>query len=648
MCGIAGYFSPETPGQDGQLALRMLRAIAHRGPDDQGLAFFDVDRGRGLTCATAESAGPVRESLPPPEAAAGFPHHLAFAHCRFSIVDLTAAGHQPMLDAAGRFCIAYNGEIYNYVELREELERAGTHFRTRSDTEVLLAGFAHWGTEVFRRLNGQWALSLYDGRDKRLWLSRDRLGKVPLYYTIHRNRLYWASEIKALLETCGSSLTVRDEAVDDYVRHGWRDRDGTFWKEVHDFPPAHFAEVGESLSLRLTRYWQLPGERLPESAVSPKEAAAGVSALLGEAIRIRTRADVPVAFELSGGLDSSSVVALAARDSTQKIATYSIAFADASANEEPYARAVAEHHGDRIDYRVIRPGPDDFWRDADRFVWLEEEPFHAPNLHTNQTLRRQMREDGTKVVISGAAGDELFAGYHAEYFAPYLRHLAAHGKWARAIREWRASSEIRTWKHALATLMDAAIPGLADRLRASRSMERALLGDCYESPPDSAREQSTPASLAARMTANMGTAKMNYWLRSANKANFGIPIEPRAPYLDYRLVDFAFTLPVEYLIQDGWHKWILRKALEGLLPPQVLWRRQKMGFPFPITNWLLASRPRALAVVSDSSCPYLDGGRIAQNYDAMARTAPYALWRLICLALWWQRVVRRRPIAAAV
>jgi asparagine synthase (glutamine-hydrolysing) len=626
----------------------MLGAIAHRGPDDQGLAFFDIHRQQTLHCATQGSVEPVRASLPAPEAVSRFPHQLAFAHCRFSIVDLTAAGHQPMHDDSGRLCISYNGEIYNYVELREELERAGMRFRTRSDTEVLLAGFAHWGTEVFQRLNGQWALSLYDGGTRTLWLSRDRLGKVPLYYTTHENRFYWASEIKALLGVCGTALTVRDRAVDDYVRHGWRDRDGTFWNEVHDFPPAHFASIDDSLALRFNRFWQLPGERLPESAISPEEAAQGVARLLGEAIRIRTRADVPVAFELSGGLDSSSVVALAARGSTQRIGTYSIAFADASANEEPYARAVAEQYRDRIDYRVIRPGDEDFWRDADQFVWLEEEPFHAPNLLTNQSLRRRMREDGTKVVISGAAGDELFAGYHTDYFSPYLRRLILRRQWARAVHELRASSEIQTWKHALVALMDAVVPGLPDRLRASRSREQAFLDVCFRSPPRLAEEPAKRTSLEALMAANMGSAKMNYWLRSANKSNFGIPIEPRAPYLDYRLVDYAFSLPVEYLIRDGWHKWVLRKALEELLPAQVLWRKQKMGFPFPITTWLLASQARALSAISGSSCPYLDGARIAEHYIAMARTTPFVLWRLICLALWWQRVIRGHPIAPGI
>lgn len=627
------------------LALRMLHAIEHRGPDDQGLAFIDFEESRQLHCATAASNAAIRSLLPPAAAGDEFRHHLAFVHCRYSIVDLSAGGHQPMRDPSGTVCVSFNGEIYNYVELREELEEAGASFRTGSDTEVLLAGYMRWGTGVFQRLNGQWALSLYDARDGRLWFSRDRLGKVPLYYVIRSGCLYWASEIKAIAAACGpGALSVRAQAVDDFVVHGWRDRDGTFWNEVNDFPPACYAYVGPGLSLQTTRYWQLPQQRLPAHAIPVGEAASRVSDLLLEAILIRVRADVPVAFELSGGLDSSSIVALAAGGLRHSLTAFSVAFADEEANEEPYARAVAERFRDKIDHRISRPGPDDFWQDANDFVWLEEEPFHAPALHTNQSLRRLIKQTGTKVVISGAAGDEVFAGYPGEYLPLFLRHLAGSMQWRRMIHELLASSELGTWKQALVTAIDAAAPGLHERIQRARSVQGELVELCYKPPPGAAPRPPATTSLKERLRANMGPAKMNYWLRSANKANFGIPIEPRAPFLDYRVVEFAFTLPVEFLIRDGWHKWILRTALAELLPAEVVWRKRKMGFPFPMTRWLIDARTRVLANLSDPRCPHLDLGQISTHYAAMAVSAPFLLWRLISLGLWWQRVVEGRPI----
>ena len=648
MCGIAGYYAPDSPRDDARAALAMLGAIAHRGPDDQGFAFLNTRTGAQLDSATRASAPEIRNALPSADSGEAFAHDLAFAHCRYSIVDLTPAGHQPMWNASRQACVSFNGEIYNYVELRQELEQAGLRFRTRSDTEVLLAGYLHWGTEVFRRLNGQWALSLYDARAARLLLSRDRLGKVPLYFARLGGCLYWGSEIKAILAACGASnFPARTQAIDDYVTEGWRDRDGTFWEGIEDFPPASFAWVQPDATLKAEHYWRLPDVRLTVGDISPQEAATRVRDLLVDAIRIRVRADVPVAFELSGGTDSSSLTALAAQSLPGRVTTYTVEFADPRYDETPYARAVAERCGGKVDYRVLRPGADDFWRDADEFVKLEEEPFHAPNLHTNQSLRRQMRADGAKVVISGAAGDEVFAGYAGEYLAPFLLHLASRLRLPSLVREARSNTEYPlTLRNALLLAMDVVAPALKKALQSAHSGESRLLADCYVRPAGTKNRSALPRGFSERMRANMGAAKMNYWLRSANKSNFGIPIEPRAPFLDYRVVDFAFSLPPEYLIRDGWHKWILRKALGGLLPPEVLWRRTKMGFPFPIADWLAASRASVMANLADSDCPYLRSNRLDAHYEAFVRAAPYSLWRLISLGLWWRRVVRGRPLRA--
>lgn len=651
MCGIAGYYSHEAPATGAQKILATLGSIAHRGPDDQGIVLVNTGSGKALNCSTRASDSRIREALPDALSIAGdFIHDLSFAHCRYSIVDLTPAGHQPMWDTSSQVCVCFNGEIYNYLELRQELESTGRLFATRSDTEVLLAGYLEWGTEVFRRLNGQWAVALYDARGRKLLFSRDRLGKVPLYYAVRNKRLHWASEIKAILEACGrDAFEVRAQAVDDYVVEGWRDRNGTFWEDINDFPPACFAWVNSDLSLDVSRYWKLPESRLRAADISAEQAARQVRELLLDAIRLRVRADVPVAFELSGGMDSSSLVALAARYLPTRLTTYTIEFADSASNEEPFARAVAARFGDRIDYRIIRPGHDDFWRDANDFLWLEEEPFHAPNLQTNQSLRRRMKENGTKVVISGSAGDEVLAGYNNEYFAPYLLYLATRFRWGPLVHEFRANTEYEpTWKSAVRLGIHTLLPERGIKMQRERSGEKRLLQACYAAPAGVIPQPLASLSLSARMRANMGAAKMNYWLRSANKANFGIPIEPRAPFLDYRVVDCAFSLPPEYLIRDGWHKWVLRKAMSDLLPAEVLWRRNKMGFPFPIAQWLLTSKPRVAANLADSACPYLNYQKLMQYYEALITAAPFTLWRLVNLGLWWRRVIEGRSLESGV
>jgi asparagine synthase (glutamine-hydrolysing) len=630
--------------------LAMLRAISHRGPDDQGIYFADLRNNSVRECSTSASDPHVRQSLPLADAfGQQFPHDLAFAHCRYSIVDLTSGGHQPMPDPSRQVCIVFNGEIYNFIELRQELEGLGHRFRSRSDTEVLLAGYLEWGTDVFCRLNGQWALALHDLRKEGLLLSRDRMGKVPLYYTVRDGRFYFASEIKAIIEVCGNVFPVSSQAVDDYVVEGRRDCGGTFWEHVHDFPSASYAWVKRDLTVTATRYWQLPSERMRAQDIGPTEAVASLREQLVEAIRVRVRADVPVAFELSGGTDSSALVALAASRLLGSLTAYSVEFPDPKYNEEPYARAVAERFGSNIDYRVLRPRNEDFWRDADQFIWFEEEPFHSPNLHTNQSLRRQMKADGSKVVISGAAGDEVLAGYAGEYLAPYLRSLAASFQWTRLLKEASTNTERPlSMVTAPRLVLETLCPAWDRRLRQARSGEAALLAGCYLEPKDVKPRPPPPASFDARMRSNMAEGRMNYWLRSANKTNFGIPIEPRAPFLDYKVVEVAFRLPPEYLIRDGWHKWILREALRELLPEEVLWRRNKMGFPYPLGAWLRASRALVDRNIADSSCPYIDHGSLMAAYERFSRVAPGTLWRLVNLGLWWKRVINRDPIVPAI
>ncbi|HUF21869.1 MAG TPA: asparagine synthase (glutamine-hydrolyzing) [Burkholderiales bacterium] len=650
MCGIAGYYSRDVRSRGTGSVLAMLRAISHRGPDDQGIYFADLRNGSVRECSTSASDAHVRQVLPLADSVGQqFPHDVAFAHCRYSIVDLTPGGHQPMHDPSGQVHIVFNGEIYNFIELRQELEGLGHRFRSQSDTEVLLTGYLEWGTGVFCRLNGQWALALHDLRTDGLLLSRDRMGKVPLYYAVRDGRFYFASEIKAIIEVCGNVFPVRSQAIDDYVVEGRRDCDGTFWEHIHDFPAASYAWVKPDLTVATTRYWQLPSERMRGQDIGPDEAAASLREQLVEAIRVRVRADVPVAFELSGGTDSSALVALATSRLLGSLTAYSVEFFEPKHNEEPYARAVAERFGPKIDYRVIRPRDDDFWRDADQFIWIEEEPFHSPNLHTNQSLRRQMKAEGSKVVISGAAGDEVLAGYADEYLVPYLRGLAGSFQWARLLKEARANTE-RPISMATAPrlVLEALSPAWERQLRRARSGEAALLAGCYLAPKDVKPRLPTPASFDARMRSLMAEGRMNYWLRSANKSNFGIPIEPRAPYLDYHVVEFAFRLPPEYLIRDGWHKWILREALRELLPEEVLWRKRKMGFPYPLGAWLRASRALVDRNIAESSCPYIDHGSLMVAYERFSRVAPATLWRLVNLGLWWKRVIDRDSIVTAL
>jgi asparagine synthase (glutamine-hydrolysing) len=635
MCGIAGYFSQQ-PRADGACIATMTTAIARRGPDDEGYALIDGASGAMLQAGGRDTDAALAAGLAP-IAATGFGHHIAFGQRRFSIVELSPEGHQPMVSADGEICLIFNGEIYNYVELRERLEALGRRFRSRSDTEVLIAGYLEWGTEVFALLNGPYAIALYDRRRRGLLLARDKLGKAPLYYTRRDGMLLWASEIKALFAAGGLRRDDIDVATaGEFVHLGWRDRGRTLWRGIEDFPPAHWAWVEPSGQMTPQRYWAIPGERLSADEIGLDEACAGLSELLADAVRLRLRADVPAAMELSGGMDSSSLVALAARQS--RVVTYTVKFDEAEADEEAYAAQVARRYGERVDYRVIRPAQEDFWAVADDFVRIEEEPFHSPNLATNQGLRRVMREQGYRVVISGSAGDEVLAGYPFEYFPPYLAGLLGRGRLGKLWREAAMWSEGGTAR-ALPELARYLAARLAYALQPGRrSRSSALLADIC-APAMTPARCGDLHDFAGLYLNNLQARKMNYWLRSANKANFALPIEARAPFLDHRVVEYAARLPAEYLIRDGWHKYALRHAMRDLLPDEVLWRRVKMGFPFPLKSWLLASQETVRRNLQDLDCPHVDFRRLLAAYPRLAEAQPSLAWRAVSFGLWWRRVV---------
>lgn len=650
MCGIVGYINSQVVNTT--TVISMAKAIEHRGPDDEGFVFAHMLNQQHRTFSSLKSPDVIRKTYPVLDDGGAVPsHHLAMAQVRYSIVDLSAHGHQPMWSACGRYCLTFNGEIYNYVELRDQLKALGRVFHTQSDTEVLLQAYLEWGSKLFEQLNGFFAFALYDVQRRQVLLGRDRLGKAHLYVTRGAGSVHWASEIKALIQAGQVSLREIDQSsVVDFIVYGRRDRAGTFWDGVIDFPPGHYAWVGLEGTVNPVCYWSLPTQRKTASDISLDEAVVGLRDILSDALAIRLRADVPIGFELSGGMDSSALVGLAAGVMGKKIRTYTIKFDEAHSDEEPYARAVARRYPDLIDFTVIRPPKDEFWRNANRFVWEQEEPFHAPNLHTAQAMQRLIKEQGADVAITGAAGDEMLAGYAADYMGPYLRYLLGKGQIRQFWTDLHASTEISPAQSIKGLLWDVLWNQEQRALMGKRRTgEYALLQSVLTpelfSTPIKGKSKSVESSFHGRTVANMTYRLMNYWLRSGAKAGYGIPIESRAPFLDYRVVEYCTTLPPEYLIHNGWHKYILRRAVEPYLPAEVVWRRNKMGFPFPYREWLTASKPIVLANVTGLNCPFIRLPTFVQNYDRFVEAAPQTLWRLISVLLWWKRVVEGDEIA---
>ncbi len=660
MCGLVGYFNPKKEFDNHTMIYQANSLISHRGPDDEGYAMINHKKNIQKMFCGPDSPESLKLILPNITTASQCPHQLAFGFRRFSIVDLTEKGHQPFWSADRNLCLIFNGEIYNYVEIRQELEKYGHSFSTTSDTEVLLVGYQQWGMEVLKRCNGPIALVLYDKRKNRLFMARDRIGKSPLYYAIHEGTLYWASEIKCILQMTGRrSFDFNNQAIYDYLNFGWRDLNNTtFWQGIQTLNAASWTWIDmdsepnhERLLKNLQIYWNIPEKRMLSNDISFGDATTHFRELFSDAVRIRARADANVAFSLSGGLDSSSIVAVAAKTLSKPFRTYSINFPGEAQGEEPLARLVSEQYPDMIDYHTYTPNNTDFWDVANDYIWLQEEPFHFPNAELFQAYFRKAREENYKVMITGIGGDELLAGYRA-YFFPLLNTLRQKRRFAPLVSNLFLNTtlwpiyRIRKRLKIMACLLRNHPEQLSSDIPVSffnssgDPWAHLYLKD-ITIEQQSMKHQSTPPLHFEEMAVQyMSNWLMNYWQRNTNKSHFGVPMETRSPFLDYRLVDFVFTLPPEYLMNFGWTKYLLRKSVNQLLPKSVIWNRKKQGLPFNTVPWFQHAKPIVEKHIrSVYNNPYVDTDACMKHYDDLLQRQPAALWRVINFCLWWKRVI---------
>jgi asparagine synthase (glutamine-hydrolysing) len=636
LCGIAGYELAAVRTDKAEDVLCALRTIAHRGPDDEGLSFMDRETGECHSFRTNCSV-PGIERYPLFEASGPIEHTTCLGHRRFQIVDPTMNGHQPFWTANNEVCVTFHGEIYNFVELRSELEKIGVVFKTSSDTEVLAYSYLEWGESCFERFNGFWALCLHDTRRRRTLIARDRIGEAPLYFVKLDRGIFWSSEINGIFSLLGrEAFTVNPRSVSDFLRHRQRDfRSETFYREINTFPSGSYSWIQPDGSMNIIRFWSPPLDRLKPSDIPVHEAASTIRDILSDSVRIRLRSDVNVAVQVSGGLDSSALLALSAVQGRQ-VDAYTVTFPEPY-NESHYAVKVAEHYPDQVNLHIIDPPEDEFFQQGDSFINHMAEPFHSPNQVTTHAIWSEISRHGFRATLHGSGGDEVFAGYTREYFIPYLRDLLMRGDLSKFSSNFLRFSERSPGPLGIDFALRAGI------VMGGVGVYESIFERVGARDNPAASELSSPdfynvlsGSSEERMVKTLSDWKMNYQLRSDNQNSMLVPLEMRLPFLDHRLIDFVFTLPFEYLIRDGWKKWIFRVAMEDLLPPEIIWRRRKMGFPFPIKSWLALHRERILGLLADLQCPYIDIVKLSSSYEALRRRNSNYLWCLISTALWWK------------
>jgi asparagine synthase (glutamine-hydrolysing) len=591
MCGIAGFVSPSGFGLDSaRSALQAMSVeIRHRGPDDAG-EWLDPSAG------------------------------VALAHRRLSIVDLSPAGHQPMHSACGRYVVVFNGEIYNAPDLRRLLEAQSLapDWKGHSDTEVMLAAFSAWGIDAtIRKLNGMFAIALWDKRERILTLVRDRLGKKPLYYARVGGSFVFGSELKAMCRFADWDSTVDRAALALYMRYGYIPAPWTIYSAAKKVPAGAILTLhgGDIASARIEQYWSplVAAERgLADPLVgSEEEALAQVEAVLADAVRIRSVADVPVGVFLSGGIDSSLVAALMQTHSSQRIRTFSIGFRESEFDEAPFAQTIARHLG--TDHTELYVSAQDALDVVPLLPRIYDEPFADPSEVPTYLVSKLARAHVT-VALAGDGGDEVFCGY-GRYFLGAQRWsrlrkvpIAARRACAALLRNvpapaWQAAAAVlglRRPSHGPSSPLPTRALGLADLLSAeTRHDIGGFMMSVWRRPEEVVRDSREPLSTyldsrAASVTPTVEEMMMlsdllqylpDDILVKTDRASMAVALEVRAPLLDYRLVELSWRLPLRMKRSDGKGKLPLRRLLEKHVPA-ALFDRPKMGFGIPLETWL--------------------------------------------------------------
>lgn len=633
MCGIGGLvLAPPGPIKP-EWMRSFLEHLEHRGPDDSG--WLSVHRGK--SCRGQE----VRQDL--------FAE-LVLLHRRLSILDLSDAGRQPMGTADGRYWIVFNGEIYNHVELRQELEALGHRFCSRSDTEVLLAAFAQWGVQVFNKLVGMFAFAVLDVTARRLWLARDFFGIKPLYYACWQDGLAFASEITALVNLPGVERSVNARRLYDYLRSGVTDYgDETFFAHVKQLPAAHYMEVSfdHPMSARPVCYWRLDVHQKIE--LSFDQAAEALRALFMESVRLHLRSDVPVGAALSGGIDSSSIVAaMRLLDSDLEIHAFSYVADDPTISEEHWVDLSASAAKARV--HKVRPNPEELAADLDRLIGVQGEPFISTSMYAQYRVFQQAREAGIKVMLDGQGADELLGGYPA-YRLARIRSLLRQRRWGEALQLARSrSTPSAGWASLLRAIAGIAPAGIQASLRRALGRDRApswlntsWFGDRGVQPRSPAYLNGSEV-LKQELYRTLTETSLPQLLHYEDRNSMAFSIESRVPFLTPALASFLFALPEDYLLAtDGTTKAVFRQAMRGIVPDAILDRRDKFGFPTPEKHWLLSSDAWVWRVLTSQAAlriRVLDINAVQHAWQEIVQgVEPFdpRAWRWINLILWAEK-----------
>ncbi len=569
MCGIAGIIMHKKNAQFvdstdlSHYIQEMTNMLAHRGPDGEGY--------------WKNSSGDV-----------------AFGHRRLAVIDLTNAAAQPM-HYQERYTIVYNGEIYNYIEIKEELYKKGYRFETRSDTEVIIAAYDYWKEKCLQQFDGMFSFAIWDEKQKTLFAARDRFGEKPFYYFNNSEHLIFASEMKALWAV-GVPKKVDEKMLLNYLTIGHMqnpiDKEQTFFEDVISLPPAHYLQLNATGHLTIKHYWELDKET--KLNITADDAIERFTALLTTSVKRRLRSDVTVGTSLSGGLDSSTIVSLmrSLRPDNKRTVSFSAVFPGFEKDESAFISTVSNSL--KIENFQVEPTADSLIKDLEKLCYYQEEPFSSSSIYVQYKVFELAKRHNVKVLLDGQGADETLAGYH-KYCHWYLQQLISRGSFTTASREktfMRKNNIPITWSiknyfaaylapHTAIQLERKEYSKITTHRDITRSFVSSLRGREWEGI-----RKPIVTKLNDILYFNTIDLGLEDLLRFADRNSMAHGREVRLPFLSHELVEFLFTLPANYKIQDGWTKWLLRKAMDKRLPDSITWRKDKIGYEPPQEQWM--------------------------------------------------------------
>lgn len=646
MCGIFGVLKLDGSGVNLHRIQSAVNIIRHRGPDDEGYALFDTESQKLEECYGDTSQLKNGSHI---LSAANNEFDLALGFRRLSILDLSPNGHQPFSNDDKSVCLIFNGEIYNYIEIRKELLTKGYKFKTGTDTEVILNSYLEWGTDCLSRFNGMWAIALYDVKKDLLFCSRDRFGVKPFYYYHNEKYFVFASELKSIIEYFRDDPTfikkLNQDIVYDYLLNNFVDHTAkTFISGINHLPPSHFIQFDKKKS-SINKYFALEvnkelGRYDGAKFDNLKNEYAG---LIDDAVSLRLRSDVPVGTCLSGGLDSSAITSIISKIIANEGAqaqigdrqkTFSAVYDDAMYDERKFIEKIVRQANCSSHY--VFPDNADFVGEVEDFIFQLDEPVAGTSPYAQWNVMRLAHENGVTVLLDGQGADESLGGYEV-YFGFLYSNLFSKGNYVQLFSEllknFRKGVEISS-------------RGIKYYLTQKSGNVKSATAEYYDSgfinchKDRNVLSYRTTDNLNLKLFEDLTSYILPSLLRYEDRNAMRFSIESRTPFLDYRLVKLLFETEGIYKIHNGWSKWILRNSMNGKLPDAITWRRDKKGFPTPERRWMMKLKEDFIRTMDEDNSgvtKLFDMKKIISNYNSISNDPgikSHFLWKIYNLVKW--------------